>query len=109
MAGLAEDNVVNVVSQMANLAAQGKIGSNFDISTAVHGSHLYENVLPRKVMDGLKSQEFDKLLWVDAKVKLWHKVADFLANGSLWMLDLKKGSDTRKMVGGFTSKLHDLG
>jgi phosphomevalonate kinase len=37
-----------MVSQVANLAAQNKIGSNFDISTAVFGSHLYKNVLPRK-------------------------------------------------------------
>jgi phosphomevalonate kinase len=37
---------VNAVSQVANLAAQKKIGSNFDISTAVFGSHLYTNLLP---------------------------------------------------------------
>ena len=40
---------VNVISHVANLASQKKIGSNFDISTAVFGSHLYKNVLPRKV------------------------------------------------------------
>lgn len=56
--GVVHLNVVNVVSQMANLAAQGKIGSNFDISTAVYGSHLYTNVLPRTIMKGLKAQEF---------------------------------------------------
>lgn len=32
---------------MANLSAQQKIGSNFDISTAVFGTHLYKNLLPR--------------------------------------------------------------
>ena len=33
--------LVNVISQVANLSAQQKIGSNFDISTAIYGSHLY--------------------------------------------------------------------
>ena len=39
---------INVLSQVANIAAQNKIGSNFDISTAVFGSQLYTNVLPKK-------------------------------------------------------------
>jgi phosphomevalonate kinase len=33
---------------VANLSAQKKIGSNFDISTAVFGTHLYKNILPEK-------------------------------------------------------------
>lgn len=41
-----EKQLVDQLSQIANLAAQGKLGSNFDISSAVHGSHLYKNVLP---------------------------------------------------------------
>lgn len=40
---------------MANLAAQNKIGSNFDISTAVYGSHLYRNVLPRVAFEAIQS------------------------------------------------------
>jgi phosphomevalonate kinase len=43
----AEKNIINAISQVANLAAQKKIGSNFDISTAVYGTHLYKNILPK--------------------------------------------------------------
>lgn len=42
------EDQVNCLSQVANIAAQNKIGSNFDISTAVYGSQLYKNILPRK-------------------------------------------------------------
>ena len=41
--------LANVLSQIANLSAQKKIGSNFDISTAVFGTHLYKNILPHKI------------------------------------------------------------
>ena len=40
---------MNVISQTANLRAQQKIGSNFDISTAVFGTHLYTNIFPHKI------------------------------------------------------------
>ena len=33
-----------------NLRAQKKIGSNFDISTAIYGTHLYKNILPHKIV-----------------------------------------------------------
>ena len=46
---------VNALSQIANIAAQNKIGSNFDISTAVYGSQLYKNVLPRKAFSAVES------------------------------------------------------
>jgi phosphomevalonate kinase len=44
---LVQINTINAISQVANLAAQKKIGSNFDISTAIYGSHLYKNILPK--------------------------------------------------------------
>ena len=47
--------MINALSHIANLAAQNKIGSNFDISTAVYGSHLYQNVLPRIAFEAMKS------------------------------------------------------
>lgn len=48
-------NMVNVLSQMANLSAQNKLGSNFDISTAVFGTHLYINILPNTIFSALNS------------------------------------------------------
>jgi phosphomevalonate kinase len=47
---------INAVSQVANIAAQNKIGSNFDISTAVYGSQLYKNVLPRRAFQAVEQK-----------------------------------------------------
>jgi phosphomevalonate kinase len=47
------------------MAAQNKIGSNFDISTAVYGSHLYKNVLPRQAFEVVSSKDFSALLKID--------------------------------------------
>lgn len=72
---LDEDNFnrrVNVVSQIANLAAQKKIGSNFDISVAVYGTHLYRNILPHKVSVVLENPlavNFEQLLQIDPCIK----------------------------------------
>ena len=44
---------VNCLSQVANIAAQNKIGSNFDVSTAVFGSQLYKNILPRRAFEAV--------------------------------------------------------
>lgn len=47
-------DVVNVLSQVSNIGAQNKIGSNFDISTAVYGSQLYKNILPRRAFSAIE-------------------------------------------------------
>jgi len=60
--------VVNCLSQVSNLAAQNKIGSNFDISTAVYGSHLYKNVLPRKAYEVVSSMDFINIMKIDSQV-----------------------------------------
>ena len=41
-------------AQLAHCAAQGKVGSGFDVSSAVFGSQLYTRFNPR-VLDGLMS------------------------------------------------------
>ena len=38
--------MIERLSHVSNLAAQTKIGSNFDISSALYGSQLYTNILP---------------------------------------------------------------
>lgn len=63
--GEAPAKTVNALSQVANLAAQNKIGSNFDISTAVHGSHLYRNVLPRLAFETISTLDFETLMKID--------------------------------------------
>jgi phosphomevalonate kinase len=63
--GEAHKNIINALSQIANLAAQNKIGSNFDISTAVYGSHLYKNILPKMAYETTSTLDFQKLLSID--------------------------------------------
>lgn len=91
---------------MANLAAQNKIGSNFDISTAVYGSHLYRNVLPRVAFEAIQSLEFENLIDKDTKIKLFEKIPLRMLNCSSFTIDLRKGSNTRKMVSGFIKSLN---
>jgi phosphomevalonate kinase len=59
--------LANVLSQVANLSAQKKIGSNFDISTAVFGTHLYRNILPHKIaaLHETTIEQIDELVSVD--------------------------------------------
>ena len=60
---------VNVLSHMANIAAQNKIGSNFDISTALYGSQLYTNILPKKASEAIKTGNMVGLLEFNPKIK----------------------------------------
>ena len=50
-------NEINAISHLANIAAQNKIGSNFDISTAVYGSQLYTNTLPRRAFEAIQNKD----------------------------------------------------
>ncbi len=47
---------INAVSHTANIAAQNKIGSNFDISTALFGSQLYTNRIPHLALKASKGR-----------------------------------------------------
>ena len=55
-----ERQLVDCISQIANLEAQGKIGSNFDISAAVFGTHIYTNILPELAHNFLNSNGHDR-------------------------------------------------
>lgn len=106
--GKVPPKTVNAVSQVANLAAQGKIGSNFDISTAVFGSHAYINLLPQTAFLTASSLDFQPLLAIDPQVQPFAIKCSALKQGYCCMLDLKKGSNTRKMVSGFIKALGQL-
>jgi phosphomevalonate kinase len=58
--------VINGISQVANLASQNKIGSNFDISTAVYGTHLYINIIPKIAFQVLSNNDLESVISVDA-------------------------------------------
>jgi phosphomevalonate kinase len=64
------NRLINVISQVANLSAQKKVGSNFDISTAVFGTHLYKNILPHRIMEHSSSQAgmLQSLLKIDPQI-----------------------------------------
>lgn len=60
---------MNYLSQVANIAAQNKIGSNFDISTAVYGSQLYKNVLPRAAFEAIEKGDIREVMKIDPEIK----------------------------------------
>ena len=97
---------VNVLSHMANIAAQNKIGSNFDISTALYGSQLYTNILPKKAPEVIKTGNILSLLDVDPEIKQLKINENFIQHSESWLIDLRKGSNTRTMVSGFIKILH---
>ena len=51
---------INYLSHIANLSAQNKIGSNFDISSAMFGSQLYTNILPEYAQKYILSKGTDR-------------------------------------------------
>lgn len=97
--------LVNALSHISNLKAQHKIGSNFDISAAIFGSHLYRNVLPQKAKKYL--DEGDEGVFSGECGAVPEGLAN-LDRFRVYMLDQKKGADTRKMVGSFLSRLQSL-
>lgn len=60
---------MNYLSQVANIAAQNKIGSNFDISTAVYGSQLYKNILPRVAFEAIEKGDIREVMKIDPEIK----------------------------------------
>ena len=42
-------DLVHMIAQTAHCIAQGKVGSGFDVSSAVYGSHRYVRFLPNVI------------------------------------------------------------
>ncbi|XP_062073462.1 phosphomevalonate kinase, peroxisomal isoform X6 [Humulus lupulus] len=47
--GTADLDVVHIIAQTAHCIAQGKVGSGFDVSSAVYGSHRYVRFSPKVI------------------------------------------------------------
>ncbi|XP_062099826.1 phosphomevalonate kinase, peroxisomal-like [Humulus lupulus] len=47
--GTADLDVVHIIAQTAHCIAQGKVGSGFDVSSAVYGSHRYVRFSPEVI------------------------------------------------------------
>ncbi|KAJ1842670.1 phosphomevalonate kinase, partial [Coemansia sp. RSA 2703] len=52
----ADLRVVHNVAQLAHCLAQGKVGSGFDVSAAVHGSHVYRRFTPALLDRAMSTQ-----------------------------------------------------
>ena len=101
--------LIHLLSQIANILAQNKIGSGFDISTAVYGSQIFqkfpENMISSKFLSFFNEmkefnfirEEFPEIM---KKFKEFEKKIqkipeiDFKA----FMMDFSTGSDTRILV-----------
>ena len=55
--GLAQQDAVYNLSQICHCHAQGKVGSGFDVSAAVHGSHVYRRFPKHTLTDLLERLE----------------------------------------------------
>ena len=100
---------VHNLAQAAHCAAQGKVGSGFDVAAAVHGSCVYRRFSP-SILEGIgdvASQEFAhrlKLIVEDSVAsQKWdmdiNKAAAILPRGlRLLMCDVDCGSETVGMV-----------
>ena len=106
--GLGRDKVHNL-SQAAHCAAQGKVGSGFDVAAASYGSCLYRRFSPR-ILDGLGdvgSAGFEERLFalvedLDTSKQWDAECVDFgiqLPRGIQMVLcDVECGSETPSMV-----------
>ncbi|KAJ3027479.1 UNVERIFIED_CONTAM: phosphomevalonate kinase [Siphonaria sp. JEL0065] len=98
------------MSQFVHCLAQGKVGSGFDVSSAVYGSHLYKRFAPR-VLDSLMSRCEEagvngvsgSEIWKVVKEEEWDSRVESvgLPRGvKLMLADVDCGSSTPKLVSG---------
>lgn len=103
-------SLIHLLSQIANIIAQNKIGSGFDISTAMYGSQIFQ-----KFPESLITDEILKMFtmmndFFTLKTKFFEIIEKFkiyedklvnikTKNTQILMLDFTMGSDTRVLVG----------
>lgn len=96
-------DVIHKVAQIAHCEAQGKIGSGFDVATAVYGSIVYRRFKP-EVIDLLLGCEMSQNYSAEIKAVV-ERNWDFVISPcslpvgiKLLMGDVKSGSETPKLV-----------
>lgn len=98
-------DLVLKMAQVCHCYAQGKIGSGFDVSSAIYGSHSYQR-FSTKLLDTILSQDIvTKEALHEAISKPWdHRIEHFsLPPGFLIQLgDITTGSNTPSMVSKLT-------
>ncbi|OMH78478.1 putative phosphomevalonate kinase [Zancudomyces culisetae] len=99
-----DKQLVHNISQLSHCSAQGKIGSGFDVSAAVYGTHIYRRFSPSVIEQAmeLSAEQAEKLLEVvDPKNKKFNSVVQKinLPPGTMLRLaDIQAGSNTPSMV-----------
>ncbi|KAL4575097.1 hypothetical protein LXL04_021938 [Taraxacum kok-saghyz] len=73
-------DVVHIIAQMAHCMAQGKVGSGFDVSSAVYGSHRYVRFSPQLIsssQDALRFMPLEEVVGGVLKGKWDHERTKF--------------------------------
>ncbi|GJJ06064.1 hypothetical protein Clacol_000252 [Clathrus columnatus] len=94
---------VHNAAQYIHCLAQGKVGSGFDVSSAIYGSHIYRRFDPAVIRSILNDEKKQKLFPILSPLNTeWnHEIRPFcLPHGLRLMLaDVDAGSDTPSLVG----------
>ncbi|KAJ3493603.1 hypothetical protein NLJ89_g10981 [Agrocybe chaxingu] len=107
VSALAEDGsegrrLAHNLAQFVHCVAQGKVGSGFDVSAAVFGSHLYTRFDPAVIQD-LMGESLPKLLPVlSPSNAAWnYRIQNFKLPPytRIMLADVDAGSDTPSLVG----------
>ncbi|KAI9225922.1 MAG: Phosphomevalonate kinase [Piptocephalis tieghemiana] len=85
--------LIHHVSQIAHCDAQGKVGSGFDVSAAIWGSHIYRRFSPEMIKGKLDTREVSSGCW-DGKAQPFSLPRGF----TLYLADISTGSHTPSMV-----------
>ncbi|RIA82680.1 phosphomevalonate kinase [Glomus cerebriforme] len=96
--------LIHNVAQFCHCLAQGKVGSGFDVSAAIWGSHIYKRFSPN-ILENVMNQNVDISILnnlIDPASSKWdNQVTKFsLPHGfKLVLADVDAGSNTPSMVG----------
>eukprot|EP01062_Namystynia_karyoxenos_P034313 TRINITY_DN25169_c0_g1_i1.p1 TRINITY_DN25169_c0_g1~~TRINITY_DN25169_c0_g1_i1.p1 ORF type:complete len:521 (+),score=127.43 TRINITY_DN25169_c0_g1_i1:79-1641(+) len=96
-------DLVHAVAQFAHCHAQGKIGSGFDVCSAVYGSGVYRRFSPGRLTDAIRRFPRDAPLDALALAGWDHSMEPMQMPRGIKLLlgDVNKGSCTPGMVGSY--------
>lgn len=103
-------SLIHLLSQITNTIAQNKIGSGFDISTAVYGTQIFTKFSEKIITESILKYFSDlEESIIKEKIEFSKVLSDFqlyernlscfsISNHKLFMMDFTLGSDTRILV-----------
>ena len=96
----AERELVHATAQLCHCLAQGKVGSGFDVSSAVYGSHTYRRFSPSLLSPLMDDLDPDGPLLPSLRAQWDHEVTPFRLPKELRLLlaDVDAGTDTPSFV-----------